>query len=42
MELMPFKAIEKRGILVVHAWDAFTVRKKLKQLIKNEADELWD
>ncbi|AXN39607.1 hypothetical protein DTO10_15275 [Peribacillus butanolivorans] len=30
MELMPFKAIEKRGILVVHAWDAFTVRKEIE------------
>ncbi|MFJ7683002.1 hypothetical protein [Peribacillus butanolivorans] len=30
MELMPFKAIEKRRILVVHDWDAFTVRKEIE------------
>ncbi|MGE7767494.1 hypothetical protein [Peribacillus sp. NPDC096540] len=55
MELMPFKAIENRGILVTNArgihkipMAEYTIgmllryEKKVKQLIKNESDELWD
>lgn len=54
LELMPFKAIEERGILVTNArgihkipMAEYTIgmllqyEKKLKQLMKNEREELW-
>lgn len=55
MELMPFKAIEERGILVTNAkgihkipMAEYTIgmllqyEKKLKLLMKNEREEMWD
>lgn len=55
MELMPFKAIEERGIMVTNAkgihkipMAEYTIgmllqyEKKLKLLLKNEKEELWD
>ncbi|CAH0246442.1 Putative 2-hydroxyacid dehydrogenase HI_1556 [Peribacillus sp. Bi96] len=55
MELMPFKAIEDRGILVTNArgihkipMAEYTIgmllqyEKKMKLLMKNEGEELWD
>ncbi|MFJ7830532.1 D-2-hydroxyacid dehydrogenase [Peribacillus sp. NPDC097284] len=55
LELMPFAAIEKRGIMVTNArgihkipMAEYTIgmllqyEKKLKQLIENEAGEIWD
>lgn len=55
MELMPFTAIEKQGIMVTNArgihkipMAEYTIgmllqyEKKLKQLIENETDEMWD
>ncbi|MBD8136556.1 D-2-hydroxyacid dehydrogenase [Bacillus sp. CFBP 13597] len=55
MELMPFKAIEERGIMVTNArgihkipMAEYTIgmllqyEKKLKLLMKNEKEELWD
>lgn len=55
MEIMPFKAIEERGIMVTNArgihkipMAEYTIgmllqyEKKLKLLMKNEKEELWD
>ncbi|MGG4264432.1 D-2-hydroxyacid dehydrogenase [Peribacillus simplex] len=55
MELMPFKAIEERGIMVTNArgihkipMAEYTIgmllqyEKKLKLLLKNEREEIWD
>ncbi|WP_319951987.1 Rossmann-fold NAD(P)-binding domain-containing protein [Peribacillus frigoritolerans] len=55
MELMPFRAIEERGIMVTNAkgihkipMAEYTIgmllqyEKKLKLLLKNEKEELWD